>query len=77
MAAKHSGLTRVHSLHSSRTQVVNAVMLPLVLGFLFLLSTCALPKEYALRGWHKFIVGSVFSVACIASILAVIVGAQA
>jgi Mn2+/Fe2+ NRAMP family transporter len=37
-------------------QVMNALLLPLVLGFLIALSIRALPPEYRLRGWYKWVV---------------------
>jgi len=58
-------------------QVLNAALLPMVLGLLFSLSTTALPKEHALAGWRKGAVGSVFLIASVSSLLAVAVGAQA
>jgi len=43
-------------------QVFNALLLPVVLLFLFLLSTRedVLPKEYRLTGWYKYFVGTMF-----------------
>jgi Mn2+/Fe2+ NRAMP family transporter len=37
-------------------QVMNALMLPLVLGFLIALAITALPPAYRLRGWYKYVV---------------------
>jgi Mn2+/Fe2+ NRAMP family transporter len=37
-------------------QVMNALLLPLVLGFLIALAITALPAEYRLRGWYKYVV---------------------
>jgi Mn2+/Fe2+ NRAMP family transporter len=37
-------------------QVMNALMLPLVLGFLFMLAVRALPEAVRLRGWYKYVV---------------------
>jgi len=45
-------------------QVMNALMLPLVLGFLFLLATRALPPEVRLRGWYRSVVLIVGSIVC-------------
>ncbi|MDR3525452.1 MAG: divalent metal cation transporter [Acetobacteraceae bacterium] len=45
-------------------QVMNALMLPLVLGFLFLLATRALPPEQRLRGWYRHVVLVVGSIVC-------------
>jgi Mn2+/Fe2+ NRAMP family transporter len=37
-------------------QVMNALLLPLVLGFLIALAITALPPAYRLRGWYKYVV---------------------
>ncbi len=37
-------------------QVMNALLLPLVLGFLIALAITALPPAYRLRGWYKWVV---------------------
>jgi len=37
--------------------VMNALLLPIVLGFLFLLSIKALPEKYKLKGWYAWLVG--------------------
>ena len=37
-------------------QVMNALLLPLVLGFLIALSITSLPDRYKLRGWYKWVV---------------------
>ncbi len=37
-------------------QVMNALLLPLVLGFLIALAISALPPAYRLRGWYKYVV---------------------
>lgn len=41
--------------------VMNAVLLPIVLGFLFLLARRALPPEYRLRGFYAWIVGVILA----------------
>ncbi len=38
-------------------EVMNAILLPIVLGFLFLLAVKALPEEHRLKGKHAWIVG--------------------
>jgi Mn2+/Fe2+ NRAMP family transporter len=43
-------------------QVMNAFLLPLVLGFLIALAITALPPEYRLRGWYKWVVIMVASI---------------
>jgi len=42
-------------------QIVNAVLCPIVLMFLFLLA-CRLPGEHKLQGWYKWVVAIVFSI---------------
>jgi NRAMP (natural resistance-associated macrophage protein)-like metal ion transporter len=42
-------------------QVMNAFLLPVVLGFLIALSITALPPAYRLRGWYKWLVIGVAS----------------
>jgi Mn2+/Fe2+ NRAMP family transporter len=37
-------------------EVMNALLLPLVLGFLIALATRALPEQYRLRGWYFWVV---------------------
>lgn len=43
-------------------EVMNALCLPIVLGFLFLLARYALPEKYKLKGWYMFVVGVIFAV---------------
>jgi Mn2+/Fe2+ NRAMP family transporter len=38
-------------------EVMNAILLPIVLGFLFLLARRAIPNEYRLKGWYGVLVG--------------------
>lgn len=38
-------------------QVMNALLLPVVLGFLFMLSRRVLPEPYRLKGWYAIVVG--------------------
>ncbi len=45
-------------------QVMNALMLPLVLGFLFALSVRALPPELRLRGWYRVVVAITLTLVC-------------
>ena len=51
----------VHNLVSLAiaVQVMNALLLPLVLGMLFLLGRSALPAAHRLRGWHAVVTGVV------------------
>jgi Mn2+/Fe2+ NRAMP family transporter len=39
--------------------VMNALLLPIVLGFLFLLARKALPEPWHLQGWYAWVVGTV------------------
>jgi Mn2+/Fe2+ NRAMP family transporter len=41
---------------SVAVQVMNALLLPLVLGFLVALAIRALPPEHRLRGWYRWMV---------------------
>lgn len=45
-------------------QVMNALMLPLVLGFLIALAVAALPRAHRLRGWYLWLVIIVASITC-------------
>jgi len=42
--------------------VMNALLLPIVLGFLFMLSVKALPENYRLKGWYAWCVGIIIAV---------------
>ncbi len=42
---------------SVAVNVMNALLLPIVLGFLFLLARKALPEPYRLKGWYAGVVG--------------------
>ena len=54
--------------------VMNALLLPIVLGFLFLLAKKALPKEYQLRGFYGWLVGIVLFVTALFGLYAGIIG---
>ncbi len=45
-------------------QVMNALMLPVVLGFLIALAVRALPKAHRLRGWYLWLVLAVSALTC-------------
>jgi Mn2+/Fe2+ NRAMP family transporter len=45
-------------------QVMNALMLPIVLGFLIALAVKALPRAHRLRGWYLWVVIAVAVVTC-------------
>jgi len=51
----HSDLVRL----TIGVEVLNALLLPIVLGFLYLLARRALPWPYRLRGWYAVLVGVV------------------
>ena len=38
-------------------EVMNAILLPIVLGFLYMLAIRTLPDKYRLRGWYRIVVG--------------------
>jgi Mn2+/Fe2+ NRAMP family transporter len=46
-------------------QVMNALLLPVVLGFLVALARMALPKEVRLRGWYLWVVITVATLTCL------------
>ena len=54
-------------------QVMNAALLPIVLGFLYLLALKALPKRYRLHGVYAVVVGIVVAAASILGIYAAII----
>ena len=37
-------------------EVMNALLLPIVLGFLLLLEARVLPEQYRMHGWYKWLV---------------------
>lgn len=45
-------------------QVLNAIMLPIVLGFLFVLACKILPQEHKLSGWYAILVGVILFITC-------------
>jgi Mn2+/Fe2+ NRAMP family transporter len=45
-------------------QIMNALLLPMVLGFLFMLAVRALPPAVRLRGWYKWVVLLVGGTTC-------------
>ncbi|MBA3661953.1 MAG: divalent metal cation transporter [Gammaproteobacteria bacterium] len=55
-------------------QVMNAILLPMVLMFLFLLAKRALPPQYALKGWYSIFVGTVLCITSGFGLLAGCVG---
>jgi Mn2+/Fe2+ NRAMP family transporter len=59
---------------SVAVEVMNALLLPIVLGFLFLLARKALPDPYRLKGIYGFIVGSVLFIVSLFGLVAGICG---
>jgi len=55
---------------SVAVEVMNAVLLPIVLGFLFLLAIKALPEPYRLKGVYAWFVGIVLGVTAIFGLVA-------
>jgi Mn2+/Fe2+ NRAMP family transporter len=56
-------------------QVMNALLLPVVLGFLIALAVKALPPARRLRGWYMWVVIAVASVTCALGVFGGIAGA--
>ena len=56
-------------------QVLNALLLPIVLGFLFALAYRALPEAYRLKGVYAFVVGAIMFVTAGFGIYAALTGA--
>ena len=57
---------------SVAVQVMNAALLPIVLGFLYLLATKTLPKAYRLHGGYSVVVGMVVVITSILGIYAAV-----
>ena len=60
---------------SVAVQVMNAALLPIVLGFLFMLALKALPPEYRLRGWYAWVTGITIFVTAAFGLYSAIAGA--
>jgi len=58
-------------------EVMNALLLPIVLGFLYMLGLKALPDEYRLKGWYAWVVGAIVVVSAGFGFYAGIAGALA
>jgi Mn2+/Fe2+ NRAMP family transporter len=56
-------------------QVMNALLLPVVLGFLIALAVKALPEERRLKGWYFWLVVAVSSVTCLLGVFGGLSGA--
>jgi len=50
-------------------QVMNALLLPVVLGFLVRLAMVALPAKYRLRGWYLYLVVGVCVITCVLGVV--------
>ena len=60
---------------SVAVEVMNAILLPIVLGFLFLFAVKALPEQYRLKGGYAWTVGIILGVTAIFGLVAGIAGA--
>jgi Mn2+/Fe2+ NRAMP family transporter len=56
-------------------QVMNALLLPIVLGFLIALAVKALPRPYRLRGWYLWLVVAVATLTCVLGVFGGLSGA--
>ncbi|MBU6259488.1 MAG: divalent metal cation transporter [Burkholderiales bacterium] len=59
---------------SVAVQVMNALLLPVVLGFLFLLARRALPPPHRLTGWYAWMAGSIIAATSAFGVYAALVG---
>lgn len=59
---------------SVAVEVMNALLLPIVLGFLYLLARYALPEKYALKGWYGIVVAVVLLITSSLGLVAGILG---
>jgi Mn2+/Fe2+ NRAMP family transporter len=55
---------------SVAVQVMNALLLPLVLGFLFLLARRALTGRYRLAGWYAWLAGALIGLTSVFGVFA-------
>ena len=55
---------------SVAVQVMNALLLPLVLGFLFLLARRALTGRYRLTGWYAWVAGALIALTSVFGVFA-------
>lgn len=55
-------------------EVMNALLLPIVLGFVFFLAIKTLPEPYRLKGWYAILVGTILSITCAFGLYAGITG---
>lgn len=59
---------------SVAVEVMNALLLPIVLGFLFLLARRALPNQYRLKGWYAKVIGTILFLTSICGLVTGILG---
>jgi Mn2+/Fe2+ NRAMP family transporter len=64
-----SGMVNLVNL-SVGVEVMNALLLPIVLGFLYLLARRALPDIYRLKGWYGGMVGVILAITAIFGLFA-------
>lgn len=55
---------------SVAVNVMNALLLPIVLGFLFLLARKTLPEQYRLKGTYAWVTGIILSITCVFAVYA-------
>ena len=55
-------------------EVMNAMLLPIVLGFLYLLARRTLPEAYRLKGWYALLVGLILAITSGFGLIASILG---
>lgn len=55
-------------------EVMNALLLPIVLGFLYLLAIKILPKPYELKGWYAVLVGIIFAATSLFGVISGVIG---
>lgn len=55
-------------------EVMNALLLPIVLGFLYLLARRTLPDKYRLKGWYAMLVGAILLITAVFGLFAGIWG---
>jgi Mn2+/Fe2+ NRAMP family transporter len=55
-------------------EVMNALLLPIVLGFLYLLALRTLPERWRLNGWYAWLVGAVVIMTALTGVYAGIAG---
>jgi Mn2+/Fe2+ NRAMP family transporter len=55
-------------------EVMNALLLPIVLGFLYLLALRTLPEPWRLKGWYAWLVGAVVVITALTGVYAGIAG---